>query len=141
MARFLIKCVPHPKWAREPDVWLHDMRLADYHAIQKHRVRMLKVVHKEVETCLNTAGLYYDGEEDGFPNRSRMTGEYYLSDESYTARVGPVWFQVSVMCRCLGSRLPGSAEVGDYLGLEVWLKCDPKKWAFEVFRNTDSSLI
>lgn len=136
-----MKCVPRPKWAREPDVWLHDLRLADYHAVQQYRERMLKVVHKEVEAYLNTAGLYYEGDEGGFPSRSRMTGEYYVSDEGYTAHVGPVWFQVSIKCHCLGSRLPDSAEVGDYLGLEVWLRCEPKKWTFDVFRNTDSSVI
>jgi hypothetical protein len=29
----------------------------------------------------------------------------------------------------------------DYLGLDVWLRCDPGKWTFSVFRNTDSSSI
>jgi hypothetical protein len=29
----------------------------------------------------------------------------------------------------------------DYLGLEVWLRCDPVKWTFDLFRNTDSSVI
>src|SRR5262245_42100865 len=118
-------CVPRPKWAREPDVWLTDMRLADYHAIQNRRDAMLKAVHNEVVAYVNTAGLYYDGDADGFPNRSRMTGEYYIGDESYTGQTGPAWFQVSVRCCCLGRRIAESVEARDYLGLEVWLKCDP----------------
>jgi hypothetical protein len=53
----------------------------------------------------------------------------------------PTWFQVGVMCRCLArSSRPGEA-VRDYLGLEVWLRCDPAGWSFSVFRNTDSSVI
>jgi hypothetical protein len=116
------------------------MRLADYHLIQKHRTPMLKVVHNEVENYLNEPGLYYDGDEDGFPNRAQMTGEYYVSDETYESKVGPPWYRIAVQCHCLGRRVPGRGA-NDYLGLEVWLRCDPVMWTFEVFRNTDSSVI
>jgi hypothetical protein len=130
-----------PGWARPPEVDLDDMRLSDYHAIQRHRGSMLELVHREVEAYLNTPGLFVERDEDGFPNRSRLSGEYYVSDESYTGHVGPVWIQIGITCHCLERAPPSGFEARDYLGLEVWLRCDPKDWSFSVFRNTDSSAI
>lgn len=142
MARFRMKLIERPRWADVPDVWLSDIRLADYQAIQRHRVRMLKVVHKEIEQYLNTENLVYDDEDDdGFPNRLRMTGDYYIGDESYTQHVNPLWIQISVGCRCLGRSVVKNRRPDDYLGLEVWLRCEPPRWTFSVFRNTDSSVI
>lgn len=144
MARFRMKRIERPRWSDEPDIWLNDMRLADYEAIQKRRRQMLKAVHQEIENYLNTTGLYYEYEDEAnesFPNRFQMTGEYYIGYESYTAHVGPVWFQVSIKCHCLGRRTPKKRQADDYLGLEVWLRCDPDKWTFTIFRNTDSSVI
>jgi hypothetical protein len=128
-----------PAWARRPDADLDNMRLSDYHAIQQRRHQMLDIVHQEVEDYLNTPGLYGEGEDGIFPNRSYMNAEYYIGDEIYIGRVGPVWIQVGIMCRCLGSRL--GHDERDYLGLDVWLRCNPKDWSFTVFRNTDSSVI
>ena len=138
MSRFRMSLIDRPEWACESNIWMKDIRLADYHAIQKHRELMLKSVHNEVEDYLNTDGLYFEGDVDRFPNRSQMTGEYYVSDENYESLVGPVRYRISIMCHCLGRRV---GEIDDYLGLEVWLACDPQTWMFEVFRNTDSSSI
>ncbi|MDB6175562.1 MAG: hypothetical protein JWL59_4873 [Chthoniobacteraceae bacterium] len=117
------------------------MRLSDYQAIQQRRHKMLDIVHQEVEAYLNTPGLYGEDENCMFPNRSRMSGEYYVIDESYTGHVGPVWIQVGITCRCLEPPSRSEQQDRDYLGLEVWLRCDPKTWSFKIFRNTDSSAI
>ena len=138
LVQYRMKCVPRPKTSREPNVWLRDIRLADYEEVQKHRKTMIQAIHTEIEEYLNIDGLYYEGEEDGFPNRSHMTGEYYLSNESYQVMERPHRFQISIMCHCLGTRV---SKVDDYLGLEVWLECKPREWKFQVFRNTDSSSI
>ena len=142
MSRFRMTRVDLPAWARRPDAQLDNMRLSDYHVIQeKHRGRMLDLVHREVEEYMNTPGLYGETGDNTFPDRSHMSGKYYVSDESYTGHVGPVWIQISVMCHCLGSRHGPEHEERDYLGLEVWLRCEPDNWSFSVFRNTDSSSI
>jgi hypothetical protein len=138
---FRMMRVELPGWARRPDAHLDNMRLSDYHAIQQRRGQMLDVVHREVEAYLNTPGLYGEGGDGMFPDRSRMSGEYYVSDESYTGHVGPVWIQVGVICHCLEEPARPGQENRDYLGLEVWLRCDPNDWSFAVFRNTDSSAI
>jgi hypothetical protein len=84
-----------PAGAGEPEVWLEKMRLADYQAVQAHREKMLGVVHKEVEKYLNTRDLVYDDEE-GFPNRSRMTGEYSIGSESYIGNNEGGWIKVGI---------------------------------------------
>jgi hypothetical protein len=84
----------------------------------------------------------FDGDEDGFPHRRRLTGSYYIGGEMYEAHADPAVIAVSIQCRCLEHPRAGMDRVGDYLGLQVWLRCYPGRWAtFEVFRNTDSSVI
>ena len=141
MPTFRMTRVEPPDWARRPEVHLDRMRLGDYDAIRRRRAQMLDVVHGEVEAYLNTPGLCGEGVGDGFPDRSRLSGEYYVGYESYTGHVGPVWIQVGVTCRCLEKRSVAGREDRDYLGLDVWLRCDPNDGSFAVFRNTDSSAI
>jgi hypothetical protein len=127
-----------PDWATQPDLRITLVSVADFAKIRRRRDRMLAAVHKEAEAYLNDPRLYFTGDEDGFPHRDRLTGEYYVGGESYTAHADPRWFQIGVRCRCLEHSEWG---VGDCLGLEVWLKCVPGRWTFTVFRNTDSSSI
>jgi hypothetical protein len=132
-------CVPAPDWADPAEVWLYDIRLSNYQAIQEYRPRMLEAVHEAVEKYLNTRGLYFSS-DDYFPNRKRMTGEYYLGDESYHGNVSG-GFKISVYCRCLQKAwLPEQTGPDDYLGLNVWLFCAPGKWSFKV-EATDSSAL
>ena len=131
-----------PDWAIQPDLSIYRVTVAEFAAIQRHREKLLKVVHREVERYLNDPRMVFEGDEAGFPHRSRLTGEYYIGGESYTAHHDPSWFQISIMCRCLEHPKPGVDRDDDYLGLEVWLRSAPRRWAtFEVFRNTDSSVI
>ncbi|MGL6073534.1 MAG: hypothetical protein ACRC8S_05150 [Fimbriiglobus sp.] len=140
MAKFRLTRIEPPDWARQPDLSITVVTVAEFGAIQRHREKMLRVVHREVEAYLNDPELY--GEGESFPDRLRMTGAYYIGSESYIAHRDPAWFQISVLCRCLEGPKAGVPRDDDYLGLEVWLKCVPGRWAsFEVFRNTDSSSI
>ena len=141
MAYFNVTRITTPEWARPPRVEVDEVPSAAYEAIQAHRDEMLQRVHQEVEAYLNTPGLYYEGDEEGFPNRSQMTGEYYVGDEYYTTHSHPVWFQIGILCRCLQKPRHEGQRDRDYLGLEVWLRCEPDVWSFTVFRNTDSSVI
>jgi hypothetical protein len=131
-----------PDWATQPDLKISAITVSDYAAVQRQREKMLDVVHQEVETYLNEPGMYFDGDDEGFPHRRRLTGKYYIGGESYIAHSDPAWLQISVMCRCLERPKPGMNRDDDYLGLQVWLKCVPGRWeSFEMFRNTDSSSI
>jgi len=140
VAKFRMTRMEPPEWATQPDLRITALTVAEYTAIQQHRDELLRAVHSELQEYLNTPGLY--GEGEGFPDRLRMTGAYYIGSESYTAHRDPTWFQISVMCHCLEHPKTGLNRDDDYLGLEVWLKCMPSRWSsFEVFRNTDSSSI
>ncbi|MBY0459131.1 MAG: hypothetical protein K2V38_17485 [Gemmataceae bacterium] len=139
MAKFRPTRIDPPGWASQPELRADGITAGEFAAIQAHRPKLLRAVHREVTAYLNDPRLVFDGDEDGFPHLLRLTGEYYLGDESYTAHRDPDWFQIGVMCRFLEH---GDDRPDDYLGLEVWLKCVPRRWAtFEAFRNTDSSVI
>ncbi len=140
MAKFWLTRIEPPEWATQPDLSITGVTVAEFAAIQRHRAKLLRAVQQEVESYLNTPGLYAEGES--FPDRLRMTGAYYIGRESYIAHRHQPWFQISVMCRCLEHPKAGVSREDDYLGLEVWLKCVAGRWSsFEVFRNTDSSSI
>jgi hypothetical protein len=141
MAKFRMTRIEPPKWATQLELRVTLVTVAEYAAIQRHRDKLLKAVHRAVEAYLNDPRLVFEGDEDGFPHRKRLTGTYYIGGESYRAHSNPVWFQIGVKCRCLEPPSEDRDE-GDYLGLDVWLKCVPERWAsFEVYRNTDSSSI
>jgi len=146
MRRLEVRCIPTPEWARTPDVWL-DLKLADYQALQVHRERMLAVVHRMVEDHLTVSGyIAKPGDEaasglESFPSSGRLSGEYYIGDESYTMEVGPLRFRISIMARCL-SRSPQEGSVKrDYLGLEAWLECLPDEWEFKPESHLNVSVI
>ncbi len=137
MAKFQLTRIAPPKWTTQPSRSITTVKVEEYSAIQQHRDKLLQTVHRAVEDYLNTPGLY--GESESFPDRHRMTGAYYIGDESYIAHNNPEWFQISIQCRCIEHPKAGMDREDDYLGLEVWLKCVPGQWSsFEVFRNTDS---
>jgi hypothetical protein len=142
VAKFRMTRIEPPDWATQPDLSIYRVMVAEYAAIQRHRDKLLRIVHKEVEAYLNDPRLVFDGDEEGFPHRRRLTGEYYIGSEMYEAHTDPVVFVIGIKCHCLEPPKVGVARDDDYLGLQVWLRCFPKRWAsFEVFRNTDSSSI
>ncbi len=128
-----------PAWAKAPDAVLNSVRLSEYRAVQEHRAALLRAVHDEVQRYFDDTDLVFESES--FPSRGRLTGEYYLGEESYEMHVGPVWIQIGVACHCLERANGSGRPEQDYLGLNVWVRCDPQAWSFEVFRNTDSSSI
>ena len=146
MRRFDVRRIPTPEWARTPNIWLN-LKLADYHAIQAHREWMLEVVHRMVEDHLNGGGYVTEpGVEtaqglEPFRSATRLSGEYYIGDESYTMEVGPVRFSISIMARCLSRSPQGDSAERDYLGLEAWLECLPGEWDFKPVSHLNMSVI
>lgn len=139
---FQIARIEPPEWATQPRLDISRVTVAEYKAIQQRREELLRAVHTEVEAYLNNPELVYDGDEEGFPHRGRLTGTYYIGDETYVAYCEPARFEVSIECRCLEAPKPGLSREDDYLGLKVWLKCVPGRWeTFEACGNTDSSSI
>ncbi len=125
MAKFRLTRIEPPDWATQPDLTVTGVTVAEYAAIQWHRDKLLRAVHREVEEYLNTPGRFCEGES--FPDRLRMTGAYYIRSESYIAHRDPPWYQINIMCHCLERPKAGVPRDDDYLGLEVWLKCIPAR--------------
>jgi hypothetical protein len=154
MAKFRMTRIEPPSWATQPGLRIDCVSVSDYASMQRRRDRLLKAVHTAVEDYLNDPRLYFSGDQDGFPHHDRLSGEYYIGRESYgipRVRIKPNekpstapdlgWFQICVSCHCLEPARTREDRAHDYLGLDVWLRCDPGKWTFSVFRNTDSSSI
>lgn len=127
MKAFQPVCIERPEWAREPDLWLDRIRLRDYQLLQSHRSSILKLVQNEVTQYLNTDDLVFFDPADGFPVLPRMTGEYYISDESYMGHVGPCWYEIRIQTHFLERQWMDGQTDFDYLGLEVCLRYDPKE--------------
>jgi hypothetical protein len=73
-AMFRLMRIEPPEWAIQPSITITRVTIAEYAAMQRYRDRMLKAVHQEVEAYLNDPRLYFDGNADGFPQWSRLTG-------------------------------------------------------------------
>jgi hypothetical protein len=105
-------------------------------ALMKRHADILALTDTLVEEYVNE-GRASPG-EGGFPEHNRLTGEFYVGNESYHRLLGESWIQICIEARCLGRESGGS---NDYLGLHVWLCYDPKNDRLWSHRNTDSMVI
>ncbi|MBT6157963.1 MAG: hypothetical protein HOH82_25170 [Planctomycetaceae bacterium] len=140
-----MKRIEVPEWSMDLRIHLEDdFSRSVYDEIQKHRDRLLSVVHEAVEKYLNDVfGVLDDDEddEDEFPSRSKMTGEYYIIDELYRQVPGMDGYQLGIQTYCLEKPWMEGQVDCDYLGLHVWIRWEPKTGKFVVNGNTDSSAI
>ena len=144
--KFKTRRIPPPSWGYTAPVKLRDVTQSEYELIMQHRHAMVAAADEEVSRYLNDDRLVFHNDDDGFPNLSRMTGEYYISSETVKAAAvdNHRCYQISVKTRFVEKLADSSDDplIGsDYLGLDVWLICDPQDWRFRVYRNTDSSSI
>ena len=130
---------PTPAYAPKSDAALYGMRLSTYHAIQERRGDLLTAVHDGLCSYCNTDRIS-DEDSDDFPNWGRLTGQYYIGDISYTPHVEPVWYEIAVNARFLERQFHDNQSDFDYLNLEVYVKCVPEDWTFEVL-DYNSSVI
>jgi hypothetical protein len=85
---------------------------------------IVELVDKAVNDYVNDDALTYGEDEDdnGFPSRRRLSGEYYLGRTIYSGEDG--WYMVSIQACCLEKPwLPGHVE-RNYLGLDVSIVLD-----------------
>jgi hypothetical protein len=108
--------------------------------MQAAREALLMTIHTEVCAYLSDPELTFDADDD-FPNVQRLTGDYYLGDESYDIDPETGRSHVWVEARCLAHPLPQQSHPDDYLGLTVWLAFNPERSSFSICRNTDSAVI
>jgi len=137
-----------PEWARgfilEVDEQFGE---EEYRRLSTHRVQILDAVQEAVEQYINDDNCVTDG--GLFPQRDRMTGEYYISSERYSIyreplpqreRWGERQWAFSFSAHCLEKRWLDSQTDFDYLGLEVHFLWEPAGQRI-TFGGTDSSSI
>ena len=56
MAKFRMTRIEPPSWATQPDLSIAGVTVAEYAAIQRHRDKLLRAVHREVEAYLRREG-------------------------------------------------------------------------------------
>ena len=136
--------VERPSWARKPRVALHDLSPAESELLNVHRSIMLAAFDASVERYLLDTDLTFDGPE-WFPSWDRLTGAYYLSDETYfhaNHRGGKL--VASLMAHCIEK--PWNRDDGtlvedlDYLGLDVGLAFDADSGHFSEVTIDSSSI-
>jgi hypothetical protein len=135
-----LNCIDRPSWAREPRQCYDGIPAEGVARLQAVREALLSAVHAEVCAYLYDSRLVFDSPED-FPSTQRLTGDYYISDESYCLAPECSGYRISVMARCLAHPLLSQSAPDDYLGLTLWLETDSDCRTFSTFRNTDSSVI
>jgi len=107
-------------------------------ALEDLHDKILIMVDDLVEEYVNTDTLCAPPGEDWFPVQTRLTGEFYICSESYDRLPGESWIQLCISAHCIGKNPHG---IDDYLGLDVWLRYDPKDGRLTNHRNTDSMSI
>ena len=131
---FRVSQIEVPAWARRLQVHLEGVSESDFATLQRHRAALVASVHSAVEKWLDGVG-----ENAPFPDRAKLTGNFYVGDELYE-RGDEGSIRISIFCRCLERPKLGSGREDDYLGLEVWLNYVEGSATFEV-SDIDSSSI
>lgn len=122
----------------EPIIKFYDgISLAEYRKLNERWSEILLNVQKEIWKYINDDNLCFKDELELFPNRNKLSGDYYIDSVSYVKHVGPLGFKIIISAR-LTEKLGNSEE--DYLGLEVTLFVKSEKDDFEVL-GIDSSCI
>jgi hypothetical protein len=125
-----------PERARKPQIWFDDgVTPTQYQCVQQARSALLDAHHRAVEDYIAECAL---DEEDMFPYRGALTGEYYLEA---TERYGLIdrTVSVSIMARCLGISPPHSSNPpDDYLGIDIVLLFNEADATFSAFYNGSS---
>jgi hypothetical protein len=137
---FPMRRIPVPAWA--PDyargqIKLDGVSQQEHESLQQRLGEILRLVDAEVERYVSDNTL--DG-DDSFPERDRLTGEFYVGHERYSKKADQGWFRISIFCRYLEGSGAGSEGEDDYLGLEVHLRCDPGSGACSVLDTDESSI-
>jgi hypothetical protein len=113
------------------------------------REAIMAIVQQATQDYIDDPLLTSDKAEQGFPSRDKLTGEYYISHESYWVNDEP-WFpkvgrqreyRFSFMVHCLEHLWHENQVSQDYLGLDVHFDWIPEEATFRFHGDVDSSVI
>jgi hypothetical protein len=130
--------IPPPPWAKPHEVKLREgISQSLYNTIQLHRPALTTLIHTEIEEYINDPSLCTD-DPNMFPSQAVLSGNYYISRESYALKKHPLLL-LGIQCQCLRKPWGTVKTESHYLGLHLWITCDPALGSFQISGNTDSS--
>ena len=146
-----MKCVPVPGWAR-PFALSREEEFGEqeFRQATAHHGEMLEVVQEAVQQYADDDERVFSEEQQLFPQRTRLTGEYYIGREDYSIYQGPVHppirpeerkHMLSVMVRCLEKQWIENQTDFDYLGLEVFFWWEPAEQKFQYVGDIEPQVI
>jgi len=123
----------------EPNITYYDgISLTQYKDLTKRWCEMLTIVHKELSKYVDDDNLCFDCEDSNlFPNRCKLTGNYYIDSVAYIKQLNPIGFQIMISTKLTEYLSTGE---NDYLGLEVILFTKSINEKFEVWSIDSSSV-
>ena len=146
---FMLKMqvIPIPVWNRPYERTVDPaFGAVEYERVFAQRSLIMGMVQVVVEGYINCKPVTFNSAKDGFPSRDRLTGDYYVSSESYwikedTDNFNGRQYCFSIMAHCLEhSQFPEQIDQ-DYLGLEIHFVWQPSFGWFEFYGDVDSSSI
>lgn len=93
--------------------------LTEYQQLSNRWDEILVFVHQEILDYVTDEDLCFGEQDDLFPLRSRLTGNYYIDDVAFIKRVNPIGFQIMIQTRL--TEFIQNGEEDDYLGLDITL--------------------
>ena len=140
MTQLLMHQIEPPKWSREPIHEVNgDFDLAVLDQIFKHLAMVLEQVQRAVQAYLDE-----EPDDELFPRKERMSGEFYPGDISFqlqASQTGTPVHRFSIQARCLEKQEYVPTPDRDYLGLEVHFVWDPLTCSAVFEGDVDSSSI
>lgn len=109
-----------PTWAR-PFQLESNLTDAELAIVDQRQVELLQVVQNALTEYVNDDSVCFTDGVD-FPNRDKITGEYYLQNEVYQSQSGGIEIRLTV--HCVEKLDQFSERTDDYLGFFVGLTLD-----------------
>ncbi len=150
MTMLTTKRVPVPGWAR-PFALSREEEFdeQEFNRCSAHHGEVLQAVQEAVERYVNDDEVVNE-EQPLFPQRARLTGEYYISEENYSLYLGPAYppirpeerrYTLSVFVRCLEKQWLENQTDFDYLGLELFFWWEPGEQKFQYIGDIEPQVI
>lgn len=143
-----MKRISVPDWAR-PFSILREQEFdeLEFNRCLPHRAEVVQAVQEAVQQFANDDEKVFS---EDFPQRTRLTGEYYISNENYSLYTGPIYppirpeerkHTLSVFVRCLEKQWIENQTDFDYLGLELFFWWEPAEQKFQYIGDIEPQVI
>lgn len=130
---------PHwaPDYARHVTDYLGDDGEASQRAFEPLLAQIHASLDAQINAFVNDPRQCF-GDEEQFPSRSQLSGEYYIGSQTFEGYRDDGDYQLWIQIRCLEQ---GQHEQADYLGLEVICSFTPATGELLIEEGFNTSVI